>query len=885
MKIKQLLTKTLLVAVGLLAGQSVVAEPDTWLTTLTGQVGLIANTGSFKYGNKKVKVAAGETYVYTLINYNNGDNAQQWKNWVVEANSGSKFFDCEARGNKWQAGGANEPNYAPVISTSDVENWQSAYNGATVTITVSRSSDGTQFTITHTSNVLGTTDGNTDKYYGGTFTVAVGANEEWDVYLTEEESHMNITKVAYTNASSVTTSYVLRDCASSITAVGTTTYGTDGSGNSSTIRLNSYAAQGGAGAFAFTLDEDWDASKVISATLSFYPISKCDKDGRSGDIKIHSLDAYPAVSTTSTSYSEGKHIVYSYGTSNTKRYTFSTTTLATVAANGANTAVPAKGAYYGVDLTSHIQSLTTKSAGDYVYLGIDISDWAADITIGAYGNDYAPKMEIAYTTATLYTATFTETNSLSPEVTIYSDAGMTSPVTNGTLENGTTYYYKAVLYGYNDVTGNFTVSSTDPSINFAMTAKETYNYSLKYKLGTADAVEQASGTKYVDETVTLYYPICRQDASSNYYVVSKNNSAPYFGVVISSSNSDVTINYTLDEDIVYYSESENMDGTRYSVGQVPSLASNGTAYCSAASSDSYQVTNWEGLAAGNYDIEVGMGSRGYSVSPAPQLKSGAEAEATATLKEISLGASSHTVKEYKNQPIAAGDQLYFYNDNSPNASKWALDYVILRRIPASVSATITPTGYATFSSPYALDFSNAITNLEKVYYASAVAKGSVTMTELTQKVPAETGLFLKGTPNATVTIPVVASGAAINGTNYLKPNTASTSIAASTAGTYHYVFAYTTSDNSNPGFYNLASALTLGAGKAYLETNTDIKPTTQAKVSFLFTDGEVTGISNVNADNSLNVNANAGKMYNAAGQLVNEGYKGIVIMNGKKVVK
>ena len=198
-----------------------------------------------------------------------------------------------------------------------------------------------------------------------------------------------------------------------------------------------------------------------------------------------------------------------------------------------------------------------------------------------------------------------------------------------------------------------------------------------------------------------------------------------------------------------------------------------------------------------------------------------------------------------------------------------------------VPVTITPTGYATFSSPYALDFSGAIDNLDAAYYASAVAQGSVTMTKLEQAVPAETGLFLKGKANETVTIPVAASGTDINGTNYLKPNTSESTVAASTENAYHYVFAYTTSDNSNPGFFNLASPVTLGAGKAYIETETSIKPTAGAKVSILFTDTELTGI--VNAEANETTNAKTGKIYNIAGQVVTESYKGIKIIDGKKV--
>lgn len=221
----------------------------------------------------------------------------------------------------------------------------------------------------------------------------------------------------------------------------------------------------------------------------------------------------------------------------------------------------------------------------------------------------------------------------------------------------------------------------------------------------------------------------------------------------------------------------------------------------------------------------------------------------------------------------------------PNTSTYVdnMDYVLATKISdeTNITATITPTGYATFSSPYALDFSNQIENLDGAYYASAVESGKVTMTKLEQTVPVETGLFLKGKAGETVTIPVAASGTTISGTNYLKPNTSESTVAASTENVHHYVFAYTTSDGSNPGFFNLASPVTLGAGKAYIETATSIKPTGGAKVSILFTDTELTGI--VNAEANETTNAKTGKIYNIAGQVVTESYKGIKIIDGKKV--
>ena len=155
----QFLTKTLLVVAALCVGSMNAWAADTFLTTWTGQVGTATNSGNFKYATKKINVAAGETYVYTLTNFNDGNVSNYWKNWVVEGNLGTKYFDCEARGNQWQAGEGPVPSYTPVMAYTDVENFQTAYNGATVTITISRNATGNQYTVTHTSNVLGTTDG------------------------------------------------------------------------------------------------------------------------------------------------------------------------------------------------------------------------------------------------------------------------------------------------------------------------------------------------------------------------------------------------------------------------------------------------------------------------------------------------------------------------------------------------------------------------------------------------------------------------------------------------------------------------------------------------------------------------------------------------------
>ena len=161
----------------------------------------------------------------------------------------------------------------------------------------------------------------------------------------------------------------------------------------------------------------------------------------------------------------------------------------------------------------------------------------------------------------------------------------------------------------------------------------------------------------------------------------------------------------------------------------------------------------------------------------------------------------------------------------------------------TVYGTITPAGWASFSSSYPLDL-NTISGGE-AYYASAANGETVTLTPTTATVPAGEGLMIKGDANATFTINVAASGTAIEG-NRLKA-TDGTEIAASPAsgaGTYHYVFGYKTSDPTEYGFYNLASATSVEAGKAYLEINSAVVTARALRISL----GGITEVENIEAE-------------------------------------
>lgn len=185
--------------------------------------------------------------------------------------------------------------------------------------------------------------------------------------------------------------------------------------------------------------------------------------------------------------------------------------------------------------------------------------------------------------------------------------------------------------------------------------------------------------------------------------------------------------------------------------------------------------------------------------------------------------------------------------------------------PNSVSTTIGTTGYSTYASAFALDLDNI--SGATAYYASAVADGKVTLSEATGTVVAGTGLILKGTAGAEVTIPVAQTGSKIDG-NLLVGCLVATDVAQD-ANSYVLV-----NNGGTAEFESLANmGATIPAGKAYLK----VPAADGARLSIVF--DTTTGISTVAAQSVEN-----DAVYNLQGQRVVNAQKGLFIINGKKVV-
>lgn len=244
-----------------------------------------------------------------------------------------------------------------------------------------------------------------------------------------------------------------------------------------------------------------------------------------------------------------------------------------------------------------------------------------------------------------------------------------------------------------------------------------------------------------------------------------------------------------------------------------------------------------------------------------------ESDETATLNEAST--ITYTIPNVETMEIIQRDGILITGD------KVTITKVELTTYPDSyeaVAITIGAEGIATYSKSFkAIDFTG--TNV-KAYYASAVEKGKVTLTPISQ-VPEYTGIIVKGEPGP-YEIPVIDKIDGL-GTNYLKAvGDWDGKITASTDAIYHYSF----TETATPTFSLVTQDTDIPAHKAYLETTIDIRPET-GSIELVFTDDTSTGINEIetevqeSGDNSY---------YNLQGMRVEHPTKGIYIHKGKKII-
>lgn len=184
------------------------------------------------------------------------------------------------------------------------------------------------------------------------------------------------------------------------------------------------------------------------------------------------------------------------------------------------------------------------------------------------------------------------------------------------------------------------------------------------------------------------------------------------------------------------------------------------------------------------------------------------------------------------------------------------------------TVTISPSGYSTYAAYYPVNYAEL--GLKAYAVKLNAEEKTITLEEIKGVVPAGVPVLLKGDANKVYALDKAEGGSPVSTDLKFSDGTAT-----STAETAVYGLA--TVDGQD-GFYKASKGKTIPVKCAYLE----VANSASSAKCFSLGDhsGSTTGITSVKNEAA----GNNAPMYNLAGQLVDKGYKGIVIKNGKKIV-
>ena len=450
--------------------------------------------------------------------------------------------------------------------------------------------------------------------------------------------------------------------------------------------------------------------------------------------------------------------------------------------------------------------------------------------------------------SSIATATYT----IKPTTPTISAAGATVSISG---DEGCTFYYTT--------NGNTpTNESTEYSTPFTLDADCTIK-AIAY-----DANGNASDVK---SFTFKYMPLAPKDINSNYYVKVTD--------VSTLENGDAIL-IVCEDDEVALSTTQNSNNR----GEADVIISDNTIF--PAPSDAQKLVLVKLTEAiDNVDKDVfyfytGSGYLYAASGSSNHLKTEATPDNNNNARAtISIDNGDATIKFtgtnarnwLKHNPGPTNGNLFSCYNPADEQMDIVQIYKEVTAIPAT--GTISASGWNTFSSNFPLDLSTIEGGM--AYVASDVTDGKVVLTAATGKVPAGTGLMIKGTPDDDFSIDVTADETTAP-TNLLEglPNGGKVEVADEG---FNYVFGWTTPEN--PGFYKIVSdEPTLGAGKAYLHTSTALN-VAQAPFLGLDVDGETTSIVNINRE-TINDN----QYYTLDGRRVAQPTKGLYIVNGRKVI-
>ena len=184
----------------------------------------------------------------------------------------------------------------------------------------------------------------------------------------------------------------------------------------------------------------------------------------------------------------------------------------------------------------------------------------------------------------------------------------------------------------------------------------------------------------------------------------------------------------------------------------------------------------------------------------------------------------------------------------------------------TLNTVVTTLGYASFSWPKALDFTNSGLT---AYIVTSCSNTSMHMEPVT-KVPANTGLILKGTAGSENTYPLETTD------DDALDDVSENMLTSNTTGSYtvetNNVYVLSNLDDGKPGFYLAAQGIHVGQYKSFLVLSEN-----PARKGLTFDEGTViNGVETIMNKNDDSV------FYDLQGHRVQYPTKGVYVTNGKK---
>ncbi len=336
---------------------------------------------------------------------------------------------------------------------------------------------------------------------------------------------------------------------------------------------------------------------------------------------------------------------------------------------------------------------------------------------------------------------------------------------------------------------------------------------------------------------------------------------------IDNNRIERTITYSpMATNVIYYIEGENLTGAtkRFSDAETlgfGSAAAYAVALGSMGACGSIATATITTLPAGRYKVVAGIGTTSDTNNTATYtFKLGEETLSTYTPN------TRYAISTFTSEDFEVTESTSFTitsNKGTGNDQNW-IDYLYIQKLD-DTSVTVTSAGYATFSSPYTLDFTN-VTDIKA--YTANIDNDQVIMKKVTGIIPAATGLFLQGNVGTTVicNVPLATTVAAAVEDNALVAHLEAGKVAAG-----NYVLS--AQNGTNVAFRRLTSDTEMNGGRAYLRYKGSTAPylyisDTSTEIQLIFDD-------NTNDEQSC---------YDLQGRPVSSTTKGVIIKNGHKII-